>query len=38
MNWNPFRRRPVAPEPQPTEVSPEDADRADRFHTWGVTR
>lgn len=36
--WNPFRRRPVAPPPQPEPLSPEDQERADRFHTWGVTR
>lgn len=36
--WNPFRR-PVAPEPEPQPtLSPEDQERADRFHNWGVTR
>ena len=36
--WNPFRRRPVAPQPQPEPLSPEDEARAVRFHTWSVTR
>lgn len=36
--WNPFRRTTPAPEPEAPALSPEDQERADRFHTWGVTR